>query len=191
MVCFIGLFKTSVAQKDSLGFDEYGKYIYYKVVNGDKYTADTIYKRSLRFLKSYVDNKTLKLTIQNDQSKDLAAAGFLIVYNVSLAKHPEAQIAYQFKMEIKDGKYRYWLTDFLFKPYFRDRYNNYVTDNNVEIPLEKTSTRFSEKDRNHYLDETALFAKQLGDRLKAALSQTTTVVPKKEPVKKVIIINKW
>jgi hypothetical protein len=185
------LFKTATAQKDSLAFDEHGKYIYYKVVGMDKYSADTLYKRSLSFFKNYVDSKTLKLTEQDAKDGNLTGTGFLVVYKPSLAKHPDAQIGYQFKMEIKDGKYRYWLTDFVFKPYYRDRYNNYVTDNNIEVPLEKTSKNFSEKDRNHYLDEAALYAREMGDRLKVALARNPVTVIKKEPAKKVISIGKW
>jgi hypothetical protein len=191
IICFLLLGKVSTAQKDSLAFDEHGKYIYYKVVNMDKYSADTLYKRSLGFFKNAVDEKSLKLSSKDEKNTTLTGSGLFIVYKkASLAKHPDGQIAYQFKMEIKDFKYRYWLTGFVYKPYFRDRYNNYVPDNGIEIPLEQKPKTVSEKDMNEYLDESALFARQLGDKLKKYII-TSTIVVKKEPAKKVISTTKW
>lgn len=186
----IALTKLSFAQKDSLAFDEHGKYIYYKIVNVDKYTADTLYKKSLQFLKNAYDKKTLKLTSEDAKNTAITGEGFFVFNKKqSLAKHPDGQISYQLKLEIRDHKYRYWLTNFVYKPYYRDRYNNYVPDNGIDIPLEKSSKKLSEKDLNNYLDECAMFSRQLGDGLKKSI--LAGPASKKEAPKKVISINKW
>jgi hypothetical protein len=190
-ICFLALTKAASAQKDSLAFDDHGKYIYYKVVNMDKYNADTLYRRSISFFKSNTnEQKDFKLTQQNDKTTSLSGTGFFIIYKPFMAKHSDGQISYTFTMEIKGSKYRYWLTSFLYTPYYRDRYNNYVPDKSIEVPLEKASKSISEKELAHYLDESALFARQLGERLKQALSKETAATKKEEP-KKVIHIDKW
>ncbi|WP_040625828.1 DUF4468 domain-containing protein [Mucilaginibacter paludis] len=185
----LALSKAAMAQKDSLALDEHGKYIYYKIVSMNKYTADTLYQRSLRFFKNIADKKSLKITSADPGNMGLAGTGFFTVYKTAITKHPDGQIAYQLKLEVKDAKYRYWLTNFVYTPYFRDRYNNYVPQNNVEVPLEKLSKNIAEKDLNSYLDESALFGRQLGERLKKYL--TNVVVVEKKAVPKVISIGKW
>lgn len=178
-----------MAQKDSLALDEHGKYIYYKVVSMDKYTADTLYNRSLQFFKNNGDKRSLKITSSDAKNMALAGTGYFMVYKTAITKHPDGQIAYQFKLEVKDSKYRYWLTDFVYTSYFRDRYNNYVPQSNVELPLEKSSKNLSEKDLNNYLDESALFGRQLGERLKKQM--TNVIVTKKASAPKVISTTKW
>lgn len=178
-----------MAQKDSLALDEHGKYIYYKVVSLNKYTADTLYNRSLQFFKNNSDNKSLKITSTDAKNTALAGSGYFAVYKTAITKQPDGQVAYQFKLEIKDSKYRYWLTDFVYTPYFRDRYNNYVPQKNIEIPLEQASKKLSEKDLSKYLDESALFSRQLGERLKKQIGAMPVV--NKKTVPKVISTSKW
>jgi hypothetical protein len=191
LICCIALSKVALAQKDSLAFDDRGQYIYYKVVGMDKYNADVLYKRSLNFFDIISKDKTFKITEQNAKTTSITGTGILIVYKPSLAKHPDGQVAYTLKMEIKDAKYRYWLTDFVYTPYFRDRYNNYVPDKGISAAMEKPSKILNEKELNKYLDDAALFARQLGDKLKKYISTDGTVVSKKDTVaKKVIHIDK-
>ena len=90
-------------------------------------------------------------------------------------------------MEFKDQKYRYWLTGFVFTPYQRDRYGNYVPQQGIDIPLENALSKFTKKDVDGYLDETGTFCKQFGDRLKLFIINA----PKKEEITKKVVTDKW
>ncbi|WP_162847057.1 DUF4468 domain-containing protein [Mucilaginibacter gracilis] len=191
LICCLVVGKASFAQKDSLAFDDKGKYIYYKVVNMDTYSADTLYNRSLHFFEGISTDKTFTLTQQDAKNAVISGSGFFIVHKQSLAKHPDGQVAYLLKMEIKEGKYRFWLTNLTYRPYVRDRYTNYVADKNVDFALEKSSKNITDKDLSLFLDQFATSARQLGDKLKKYVSTQHSKVIKKELEKKVIHIDKW
>jgi len=191
LTCFIALSKTVIAQKDSLAFDDRGKYLYYKVVSMDKYSADVLYNKSLNFFDALSKDKSFKVSAQNAKDAVISGIGIIIVYKPSLTKHADGQVAYTLKMEAKNGKYRYWLTDFVYTPYFRDRYNNYIPDKGIAVAMEKPSKVLGEKELNKFLDDAALYARQLGGKLKNYIStENATIVKKDTVIKKVIHINK-
>ena len=183
------LTNLTFAQKDSLAFDNKGKYIYYKIVNSGNNNADAAYKKSIAFVKDM--GKDTKLLFEDDNKTALGGSGLFVVYKPSLAKHPDGQIAYLFNIEVKGDKYRYWLTNFAYTPYYRDRYNNYVPKNGIETPLEKKSANVSDKDKSQYLNDCATYAKQFGENLKAYLNKSNIPAAKKDTTRKVTLIDKW
>jgi hypothetical protein len=182
--------RVVMAQRDSLAFDDRGKYIYYKVL-ADKHTADDIYKKSLAFFEVLSKDKSFKLTTRDAKNTAITGAGTILVYKPSLTKHADGQVAYTLKMEIKDNKYRYWLTDFIYTPYFRDRYNSYVPDKGRNVPLEKSAKLIEEKDLNKFLDQAATYAIHLGEQIKKQIAADGVALKKDTTTKKVIHINKW
>ncbi len=190
LVCFLVISKASIAQKDSLAIDDHGKYIYYKVVNLEKYNADTLYSRAQYFFKNGYDKNTLKLAVQDNKNTSITGLGaFPVSKRSGLARHQDGAVSYKLIVEVKGTKYRYWLTDFIFTPYHRDRYNNYIADNGLVIPFEVLGKKISSKDMDDYFDQTAAFSKQLGDKLKQYMLQGNLL--KKDASPKVISINKW
>jgi hypothetical protein len=180
----------AVAQKDSLAFDEHGKYIYYRVVNQGKDDAAVLYHRALDFTKKAYDANALKSSILDEKSTTIDGGGYFTVSKaLSLAKHEDGRILYKLHIEIKGQKYRYWLTGFAFIPYIKDRYNNMVPQPGVEIPMEDISKKAEARDAAHYLDECAAFSKKLGAKLKQYMDAEP--VAKKDDGKKVIDTKKW
>lgn len=171
--------------------DDRGKYIYYKVASLDKYSTDTLYKRSLRFFERFAKDKEFKITAQDAKAVSISGAGFFTISKPSMAKHADGQIGYTLKMEIKGSKYRYWLTDFVYTPYFRDRYNNYVPDNGIEAPLEKPTKYITDIELHKYLDEAAQFSRQLGERLKKSMSTENMPLKIKLDTTRRVHIDKW
>ncbi|HEX3384030.1 MAG TPA: hypothetical protein VHS53_02520, partial [Mucilaginibacter sp.] len=88
-------------------------------------------------------------------------------------------------------KYRYWLTDFIFRPYQRDRYGMFVPVNGIEVPLEKASSKLDKKEVNDYLDQTGTYCMQTGDNLKAFMIQNHQSSPKNAPPVKTVVTKKW
>ncbi|MDB5131395.1 MAG: hypothetical protein JWR02_1144 [Mucilaginibacter sp.] len=189
MIALASLFfaKVSLAQKELLSFDENNRYIYYQVADAPGLREDTLLARVSYFLKPEYSkiklNRTANPNLLNGSGK------FLVYGGGGLLKHEHGEIGYSLNIECKDQKYRYWLTGFVFTPYQRDRYGNFVPEPGKEIPLEAISNKLGKKDADSYLDETGTFCKQLGDRLK--LFMTKTFAPKKAEVAKRTVTDKW
>ncbi len=183
---FILLAKTSAAQQDLLSFDEHNKYIYYQVESMPGIAADTLAQRGLKYVKTFY----AKTTFKTDNSGGIKGEGKFLVYGgISVLKHEQGEIAYQVNIEFKDQKYRFWLTGFVFTPYQRDRYGNFVPQQGVDIPMEQATAKLDKKDVDGYLDETGAFCKQFGDHLKTYLSKLPE--PKKADIVKKVVTDNW
>jgi hypothetical protein len=182
---YVMVAKVAFAQQDLLSFDEHNKYIYYQVVDMPGMSADSLHSRGLNLLKTSYPNIKLKPTYSIN---NITGQGKFLTYGgVSVLKHEKGEIAYQLNVEFKDQKYRYWLTGFVFTPYQRDRYGNFVPQQGIEVPLENAISKFDKKDVDAYLNETGAFCKQFGDKLKQFIINT----PKKEEITKKVVTDKW
>ena len=184
LICIL-FAKINFAQQNLLSFDEHNKYIYYQVADAPGKPVDTLHNRGLNFLKAYYPK--IKLKPVADGGNISAEGRFLCYGSTSVFKHEKGEVTFKVNMEFKDQKYRFWLTDFVFTPYQRDRYGNFVPEPGIDIPLENATTKFDKKDVDTYLDETGAFCKQFGERLK----QFILTVPKKEEVVKKVVPDKW
>ncbi|WP_426667755.1 DUF4468 domain-containing protein [Mucilaginibacter sp. McL0603] len=185
LTCLIAV-EVASAQKSLLSLDEHNKYIYYQVVDRPGISADSLQKSVAYFVKDiYPKNKSAQMTQNGAGIKDK-----FLTYT-SLVKHENGEMAYNLTIECKEGKYRYWLTDFLFTPYEKNRYGVFVPVNGVEIPLENASSKLTQKDVDGYFDQTGAFCKQLGEKLKKYMTENHSVKnPDQQPVKK-IVTDKW
>ncbi|MBW4890789.1 DUF4468 domain-containing protein [Mucilaginibacter sp. HMF5004] len=191
LICCLVACKMAMAQKDSLALDDHGKYIYYKVVTAANNSAGVLYARALTSIKRSADGRRLKLLSEDAKNTSFVCDGnFLVSKVTSLAKHDDGGITCKLNCEVKDGKYRYWFTDFVFTPYMRDRYNSYVPQIGLDIPIEKIEKKYDKKDVDHFMDECAAFAIGKG-RLLEGYMQAEPVAKKDTVTKKVITINKW
>jgi hypothetical protein len=185
-LCLIFLAKTASAQSDLLAFDEHNKYIYYQVVEMPGIPADTLYYKGTGFFKKDYPKIKLKTTSAGSFSGD---GKFLTYGGVSILKHENGEIRFQVNVEFKDQKYRYWITGFVFTPYQRDRYGNFVPEVGIDIPLETANTKLDKKDVAAYLDTTGAYCKQFGEALKQYIIKAPA--PKKEEITKKVVSDKW
>jgi len=186
----ICLFMAGIAsaQKDLLAFNEQNKYIYYQVVEQPGATADTLQSRALYFLKTFYPlNKVAK----GETSGNFTGSGkFLITSSLSMIKHVYGEMNYTYFIECKEGKYRYWLTGFVYTPHKTDRYGNSVPEPGMEVPLENGAAKLEKHDFALCLDETGGYCKQFGEKLKQAMFRISALSPK-EAKKKVITTKDW
>jgi len=187
IVCLL-LVRMANAQKNSLALDEHNKYIYYQVVDQPGAGADSLARNAASFIKEYYPKiKPGKISDTSITVKDK-----FVTYTVAaFVKHESGVINYTLVIECKDAKYRFWLTDFVFTPYERDRYGAFVPVNGKQVPLESASSKIEKKDLVGYLDQTGAYSQQLGDKLKLYMTQdhhAKKTQPK--PVKK-IVTDKW
>lgn len=133
---------SAIAQKqpdeEVMPIDESGKYIHYEVVEGMTVPADSLRSRAVAFLKSR------KLSAVHKGDNQLSASGkFLINKTALVLSRPSGVTAYTLVFEIKGDKYRFWLTDFVFTRYERDRYANFVPVPGKGIPLERNPDKLN------------------------------------------------
>lgn len=184
LLFFVSSFVIANAQTEqSLPVDEQGKFIYYEVVNNTA-AKDLLKQRAISYVKK--QNKDLKFNaIQGDTA--LLATGKMVINKTLLVmSHPSGEVLYKFQAEIKEGKYRFWLTDFSFIPYQRDRYGNFVPSTSVATPLEKDPGKLNAAQWKEYQSQTAKYAKQFAIEFKKHMASEApnTTAKEKTVVKK-------
>lgn len=164
-----------VAQKKYLMLNEDNKYTYYQV----RETTATESK-ILDFLKSGYPN----IKIKQRNAKTLAGSGKLVIYKSSIVGHEEGEIDFDLNFELKEQKYRYWFTNFVFAPYQRNRYNVYERVNGLNYPLEKDAM-FKKADQERYLDMCGSFCHNFDNELKAFLLGKNLIRASKDSIKRI------
>ncbi len=178
--------KFSFAQEvAALPKDETGKYTYYEVVNSTV-KEDSLKARVLNFLTK--NKKEIKL--KSGDGKVILATGKLIIQkSLTVISHPSGEINYQFNFEIGNGKYRFWLTNFEFIPYQKDRYGNFVPSTTVATPLEKEPKKSITEQWEDYKLQASKYAADFAKRLKDQLVNKVILPP--PPSEKKVISKTW
>jgi hypothetical protein len=184
-VVLILFVKTASAQKDSLAFDENNKYIYYQTVAQAGLSADTLYTRALYFLKTAYPKGKITVTSADKAAGVLTAKGSFMVSKKSfISNHEDGEITYTERIEVKDSKYRYWFTNFVYTPYERDRFNSYVPVSGIDIPMENAKDKLDAKDVAGYLDKMLTNSQKTGKYLKSYMLKISSL-PKEPGIKKI------
>lgn len=170
------------AQEKPLSNDDRGKLIYYEVVTVKDASKDSLNARATGFFKK--SSKSLKLKSQESDSVFQAEGKLIINKTAMVLSRPSGEVLYNFYAEIRDGKYRFWLTDFNFIPYQRDRYGNFVPSTSVGTPLETRPGKLNAAEWAGYLKATTSAANVFAKRFKEAMMDKAVAVPvvKAEPV---------
>lgn len=174
------------AQEKQFPKDENGKFIYYKVVDSQSLDKSVLIDRATNF---FTTNKNLLKIAERTDTSILATGKLIIDKTVLVVGHPSGELNYNLYFQVKEGKYRYWLTDFTYIPYQRDRYGNFVAKTNITTPLEKQVDKLN---AGSWRDvQAGAYAKvaKLSDAFKKYLATDKKVpVPAKE---KTISTKKW
>lgn len=170
------MFTTCViAQEKPLSTDERGKLIYYEIVTLKDASADSLKSRAKAFFKK--SGKFLKLKSSYGDTT-IHAEGKLIINKTALVlSRPSGEVMYNFYAEVKNGKYRFWLTDFNFIPYQRDRYGNFVAATTVGTALEKKMGKLNAAEWAGYVKATTKEANALALRFKEAMIEKAIPQP--------------
>ena len=179
---------SSFAQDKPLPFDERGKLIYYEVVESTKTPKDSLISRASAFLNA--DVKRFKVVSVKGDTLVEATGKMLISKNALGMARPMGAVDYNFYAEVKEGKYRFWLTDFVFTSYLRDRYGNFVPSTAIGTPLEREQSKLRAAEWLSYQKITAREAKTLADQFKQALATKIYTAESPKP-KNTISTKKW
>lgn len=176
------------AQDRPLANDENGKLIYYEVQEVKTVSKDSLMARAEGFLKSV---KTLKVTASKTDSL-IQASGKMIINKTALVlSRPSGEVLYRFNAETRDGKYRFWLTDFEFIPYQRDRYGNFVPATSIGTPLERKPGKLNAAEWAGYIKAVTKEANMLAAKFKDAMANKAIMQPPVVKAVPVISTKKW
>ncbi|MBL4678201.1 MAG: DUF4468 domain-containing protein [Mucilaginibacter sp.] len=186
LILFLAV-QSVFAQKDSLQVDENNSYVYYKLVEKADLPADTVYERAYNFVKGLSkENKPAKG--KADKAFNISSK-FITYGGMSLVRKETGEVKYTLNFQAVDGKYRYKLSNFIFIPYKRDRYGNMTAVPGVEVPIEKFTNKYTQKEKDATLDQIAAQSLAIEARLKHAVDKTVT--PVKQPEVKKVNTGNW
>lgn len=103
--------------------DENGKIIFLDVVAGDSIPGrDLLWENAKIWLKSILNEKGDKITEEQFLYGTIEASVSYLVYIESMvSKYPHGKISYKVAIEVKEKKYRYSFSDFVFQEYQQDK----------------------------------------------------------------------
>ena len=162
--------------------DETGKYIYYEVVNVSL-SEDSLKLRTLDFITK--NKKEIKLKSGKEANAVTATGKIVINKSLAMLSRPSGEITYTFNFEINEQKYRFWLSNFEFIPYQKDRYGNFVPSTTVGVPLEKEPKKSNAEQWEDYRLQATKYATTFAKRFKDHLANKVAA-PKQAPEKKVV-----
>ncbi len=166
---------TGFGQSKPLSNDDRGKLIYYEVVVAKDVAKDSLRVRAAAFLEK--SDKSLKVKSAETDSL-IHATGKMIINKTALVlSRPSGEVLYNFYTETKAGKYRFWLTDFSFIPYQRDRYGNFVPSTTIGTPLENKPGKLNAAEWAGYIKAVTLEANVLASSFKEAMMNKATATP--------------
>ncbi|WP_084241244.1 DUF4468 domain-containing protein [Pedobacter africanus] len=179
---------VAYGQDRPLANDENGKLIYYEVQELKSVPKDSLMARAEGFLRSA---KTLKVSVSKTDSL-IQASGKMIINKTALVlSRPSGEVLYRFNAETRDGKYRFWLTDFEFIPYQRDRYGNFVPATSIGIPLERKPGKLNAAEWASYIKAITKEANILAAKFKDAMANKAITQPPVAKAVPVISTKKW
>lgn len=159
--------------------DDRGKLIYYEVVALKAVPSDSLNSRLAAFFKK--SDKSLKVKSSLTDSTVQASGKMIIYKNALVLSRPSGEVLYNFYVETREGKYRFWLTDFGFIPYQRDRYSNFVPSTTVAVPLERKPGKLNATEWAGYVKATTREANAIAARFKEAMMNKVIAPPVPSP----------
>jgi hypothetical protein len=130
-------FHPSQAQDVMLPQDETGHIVFYEVVEADSFTQEELLDNAQEFARKTLGKKKIKPVLTDTAGSILVKDASFKVYEKMITKRIDGIIHYIFKVEVKDGKYRYFFSDFTFQPYERNRYGKFEPVSGKYKPLEE------------------------------------------------------
>jgi hypothetical protein len=178
----------SYAVAQSFPLNEAGKIAYYEVVEVDSMKKDLLYHNSIKWinhLKAY--NHKIETTLSDSLTGKVMVENEFSVYSQSgILKKLVGKFTYSTVIEMKDNRYRYTFTDFVFHEYSPDRYHNILPTGKIRN-LEEVKAVGSQKQWDKHRTLIANKIQQDIINLKSKMVEITAPVENVAPKKTV----KW
>jgi hypothetical protein len=188
ILTIIQLFTFLPTQQILFPVDDYGKYRFQEVVEVPGMNKEKLFENGQAFIKKIkvMDSKK-KYFMSDDSTFTLSNKGSFYVYQYgSVNKAIDGAVEYDITVEIKDDKYRYTITNFIFNEYKRNRYGKFEPVSGKSMPLEAEVSGMNkkswEKNRQVVYDKTQELIQNLYGEM---------IYTEKKATKKVNKENNW
>ncbi len=195
------------AQQANLPKDETGKITFYEVVKLDSVKKELLLNNAFQYLaglhlpelnatskkkKNYkkINKKIAGLPIEIDSAVGKVQSRYAFkVYKGQYAKHADGEISYDITLEVKEGRYRYIFTNFIFQPYALNRYGKYTAVSGIYKPLEGSAYEGNKDWNKHKLTTVEKISGLIGSlKLKMLEKPLKDNQPKKD--QKSVVVDK-
>ena len=169
-----------------LPLNELGRITYSEVVQVKEAGIEILLANAFSYLHSLVDHrKNLKNgPYINEDSTEIYLPLVYTVYRDFPVHSPHGVIKYQFTVSVKDGRYRYLATNFVFHYLKRNRYGKFVEVKGKSKPLEEPFFKGSQKLWDHHKQQTGHKISILAERLHAEM-----FLPPEGPKEEIVKVN--
>ena len=171
----------------NLPTDQLGKITYSEVIQAGDYDKDLLFANAQGYMNALVKNskniKKKSLVIDVENSEVVLPLHFT-VYNEFPVKSPHGTIHYNLTISVKDGRYRYLATDFVFHYLKRNRYGKFVEQAGKSKPMESPFMKGNQKLWEQHKTNLDLKLTGLAETLKTAMA-----VPEAGPKKEIVKVN--
>jgi hypothetical protein len=192
IIFLFSLLSYHLAKSQGLSMNASGKIEMAEVIQLDSINNKTIlYQNAIEWTEGFPSNETKITSIQRDLNAGKITCSFQFpVYSqttVGVLKKINGTITYDAIIEVKDFKYRYSFTNFIFHYYKQDRNYKYV-DAGKKKNLEDMKASGWQKLWSHHRLTTAEKLSKDIEGLKARMQQVSLPSVQPEPAKKEV---KW
>ena len=145
-----------------------------EVVLAEGFLKSTLYSNQLQWFKMLASSSDVTLSsIQKDSIEGRTAgnAEFLVYSQSGILRKVAGAIRYHVSVEVKDGKYRYAFSDFIFDYYKQDR-NYHMVKTGKTKPLEETEAGGWQKLWTQHRKTVFSLVSQQVDALKIKMIET-------------------
>ncbi len=138
IIYFAGIISTAFGQDVQFPIDGTGNFIFTEVVEVPGLSKEVLYRNGELFLKQVKILNSRKKNLQkNDDDFIISNKGSFYVYRIgSVKKAIDGAVEYSITLEMKDGKYRYTITNFLYNEFKKNRYGKSEPIKGKYLPLE-------------------------------------------------------
>ncbi|MCU0445358.1 MAG: DUF4468 domain-containing protein [Microscillaceae bacterium] len=168
------LWTVGVAQSPNFPLDERNKINFWEVVKTDSVASAKLYINAKRWLKEsgyqIVSDDSLAGKIVAKQSLGVYDKGYV-------SKKLHGKVAYQLSIDLKDSKYRYQFTDFVFHYYQEDRNYQFAPSGKEKDLEEKIAKGWQGLWENHQKNTFNTIQKQIELLKKAMRWQAQPIEP--------------
>jgi hypothetical protein len=89
----------------------------------------------------------------------------IVVYSGGMTQHPIGHLQYEYRVEVKEEKYRYTFANIIYIPYSRNRYGRYVPVSGKKFPIEVVMSNPKFRNREVIIEYIDHFSKLEAEKL--------------------------
>jgi len=148
LVVYTNLLFGIFSQQILFPIGDNGKYTFHEVVELPGMAKEKIFENGKRFLKKIkvMKSKTKYLNADEDNYVITNKGSFYVYQYGSVKKAIAGAVEYDIKIDIKDGRYRYTITNYLFNEFKRNRYGKFEPIKGKYMPLEMPVSNLNKKE---------------------------------------------